>query len=467
MCSFTEQLLHREGIMKTFFVNTLFILTFSFSGIERILAQERLGVTPGEELRLTLAEAIGRAADQHPTLKMAQARILAAEAKYTEARSAVLPQLRLSSRAVLLSSVEEFAITLPVIGRQTLFPVVTHNYSARLSLQQPLFTGFRLAKSIDIADYQVSAASEEFARDRSELELNVTVAYWNLYRARKLEEVLAQSVTQLNERLREIRNFADQGLATEGDVLKVQAQRSDVQLRHVEAQSGIRLAAMVLNSMIGVALETHTIPVDTPVVAVRQSIDDLATLMKKARMERPELKAMVHRHSMSKAGVVAARGGWFPQVMVSAGYDYARPNPRIIPPKDRWEGSWDVGVSLQWNLWDWLATSAQTTQAEAMLAQTQATLAQLEDAVALEVAQQYFKQMEAREKISVAEDGLNQATESHRMTSEKFKQGLVTNAEMLDAETALMQARISFTNAMIDHALATARLNRAVGATVR
>jgi outer membrane protein TolC len=413
---------------------------------------------------LTLAECVSRSLQQHPSLMASEARLLAAEGKYREVRSAVLPQLRLSSRAALLSSVEEFAITLPVVGRQTLFPVITRNYSARLSLQQPLFAGFRLAKSLDIAEDQVGAATEDLVRDRAELELNVTVAYWHLYRARKLEEALAQSVAQLTERLREVRNFADQGLATEGDVLKVQAQRSDVKLQHVEAQSGIRLAAMALNSMIGMPLDMETIPADTPSVAASgHGEQTLAKLIGLAKRGRPELRAMTHRQSMSEAGVSAARGGWFPQVMLTAGYDYSRPNPRVIPPKDTWEGTWDVGLSLQWNLWDWSATSAQTTQAEAALAQTQASRIQLEDVVALDVAQNYFKQREALEKIAVAEDGLKQATESHRMTSEKFKQGLVTNADMLDAETALLQARISFTNALIDHALAMARLSRAIG----
>ena len=429
-----------------------------------LLGQESGSIKAPEETRLTLNECIERAFQQHPSLTVARARLSAAEAKSVEARSALLPQLRLSSRAAQLSRVPEFSISLPFIGTQTLFPAITHSYSARLSLQQMVFAGFRLARNVDIAEYQVSAANEELTRDRTELELNVTVAYWNLYRAIKIEQVVAQSVNQLTERLREIRNFADQGMATEGDVLKVQAQRSDIQLRHVEAQSAIRLAAMSLNSMIGAPLETNTVPVDVPEIPSSSGDkENLSTLIQQAKRQRPELKAIAHRQSMSQAGVDAARGGWLPQIMLSANYDYARPNQRVIPPKDRWDGSWDVGLSLHWNIWDWSATSAQTTQAEAALSQTRASLAQLEDVVALDVAQQYFKRKEAQEKISVAEDGLKQATESHRITSEKFKQGLITNSEMLDAETALLQAGISHTQAMIDYALAVARLKKAIG----
>ncbi len=428
-----------------------------------LLGQESGTIAASEEQRLTLNECIDRAFQQHPSLVVARARLSAAEAKNTEARSALLPQLRLSSRAAQLSRVPD-TISLPFIGTQTLFPSITHSYSARLSLQQAVFSGFRLARNVDIAEYQVSAASEELVRDRTELELNVTVAYWNLYRAIKFEQVIAQSVTQLTERVREIRNFANQGLATEGDVLKVQAQRSDIQLRHVETQSAIRLAAMSLNSMTGAPLETTTVPADVPEVSSPSgSSENLSILIQQSKRQRPELRAIIHRQSMSQAGVDAARGGWLPQVMLNANYDYARPNQRIIPPKDQWDGSWDVGISLQWNIWDWSATSAQTAQAEAALSQTRASVAQLEDVVALDVAQQYFKRKEAQEKISVAEDGLKQATESHRITSEKFKQGLVTNSEMLDAETALLQARISHTQAMIDFVLAVARLKKAIG----
>jgi outer membrane protein len=102
-------------------------------------------------------------------------------------------------------------------------------------------------------------------------------------------------------------------------------------------------------------------------------------------------------------------------------------------------------------------------QAQADLRQTEAGMAQLNDAVTLDVAQQYFNTQTAKEKVEVTYEGAQQAQESYRMTSEKYKNGLTSNTEMLDAEISLLQAKLTHTQAVVDCTLALARLKRAVG----
>ena len=67
------------------------------------------------------------------------------------------------------------------------------------------------------------------------------------------------------------------------------------------------------------------------------------------------------------------------------------------------------------------------------------------------------------EKVNVALGGMEQARESSRITSEKYRNGLTSNTEMLDAEIALLQARLTHTQAIVDCTLAMARLKKAVG----
>jgi outer membrane protein TolC len=49
------------------------------------------------------------------------------------------------------------------------------------------------------------------------------------------------------------------------------------------------------------------------------------------------------------------------------------------------------------------------------------------------------------------------------MTLEKYKNGVTSSTEMLDAEIALMQAKLTHTQAIVDCTLALARLKKAVG----
>jgi len=58
---------------------------------------------------------------------------------------------------------------------------------------------------------------------------------------------------------------------------------------------------------------------------------------------------------------------------------------------------------------------------------------------------------------------MEQAQESYRITSEKFKNGLASNADLLDAEIALLQAKLTHTQSSVEYTLAAARLKKAVG----
>jgi outer membrane protein TolC len=56
------------------------------------------------------------------------------------------------------------------------------------------------------------------------------------------------------------------------------------------------------------------------------------------------------------------------------------------------------------------------------------------------------------------------AQESYRMTHEKFKNRMAGNSYLLYAETALLQAALTYTQAKVDYRLAAVKLKRAVGA---
>jgi outer membrane protein TolC len=402
-------------------------------------------------------------AQQHNQgLKASRAKVLASEARASEAFAGLLPQVKFSGRLAQLSEVDPFSVTLPGQGTLTLFPSIDHSYSARVFIQQPIFTGFRLLKNVEAAELNAVATQEEFVRDERDLMLEVKKTYWNLVRARQVEDVLIQTETQVSEHLKDVQNFQKQGLATENEVYKVEVQLAEVQLKRIEAGSNRRLVNMALNNLTGRPLQTIVVPMDVPESS--SEVPGLTLeLVQSAREHRPELKALRARKEMSESGVTAARGGWYPLIALQAGYDYAKPNQRIIPPADRWESTWDVGISVQWNIWDWLTTSQQVSQAQAIVQQAEAGLQQYENAVEMQVMQQYWKVQESQQKQVVAKKGLEQATENYRITNEKYKSGIGTNTDVLDAEVAMLNARLNHLQANIDYQLAQAALEHATG----
>ena len=172
--------------------------------------------------QVRLADCIAQALGKNPSMQISQAKVQAAEERSSEVATSLLPQLKFSGRAAELSSIDPFGIKLgpPINISMILFPSITENYSMRLSLQQPLFTGFKLKKSLEMAELNANATREELTKDQSDLVLDVITAYWNYYRAIKIGEVIHQSVEQISEHLKDAINLSKQGMATDADVMK-------------------------------------------------------------------------------------------------------------------------------------------------------------------------------------------------------------------------------------------------------
>ncbi len=415
---------------------------------------------PGERKSLTVDECIRIGLDNSKLLHASLMQVQAADARSSELNTMRLASLGLVASYTRLSEIPSF--TIMNIKSTDLFPSIQDNWLARVSLQQPLFTGFRLQSSVRAADYTAQAAQYDYERNRREFAYAIRSAYWNVFQAIESEKVINENVDQVEAHLKDAKNLRSQGMATRNDILRVQVQLSQAQLLQVQARNAEQVARVALNNLIGLPLDTEVDLASrpSPPEAESQSLD---ALVEKAIKTRPDVKAAEARVKAAEAAVTLARAGWYPQLALTANYTYAMPNPRIIPPQDKFYDTWDAGVALSFDIWTWGRTSYQTAQARAQLNQALDGLSQLRDAVALELTQDHLDLMNAREKISVAETGVRQAKESHRVAQEGYHAGVGSNTDLLDSEVALLRARLSYTQALVDCELSLARLRKAIG----
>lgn len=438
-------------------IKTIYKLIFS------VFVLSLAGITNGQEkLQLSIDEAIQTGLKNSKTLHASLMKVKASEAKIKETGTALLPSLKFIGAYTRLSEVDPFTINAGPMGTFTLAPSILNNYSLKLSLQQPVFTGFKLQNSVKIAELTSNATSEEYNRDKSELVYNIKNAYWSLFKAAEMKKVIDENVEQIKAHLKDAQNLMQQGLLTNNDVLKIEVQLSDALFRQSDIKNNVRLAVIGLNNIIGITLSTAT-EINSAVELNYTAALNLDELVNKAYQNRPELKAADLRIKTSESAVSLAKGGWYPQVSVSGNYNYNRPNQRIQPTKDQFDGTWDVTLGVSFDIWNWNVTGHQTEQAEAQLSQTIDALGSIKDGVTLEVTQNYLNLQQAKEKISISELAVKQAEENLRIISEKFKNGMALSSDVVDADVALLQAKTNYTNSKVDFELAKAKLIKAVG----
>ncbi|RPJ00225.1 MAG: TolC family protein [Candidatus Aminicenantes bacterium] len=421
-----------------------------------------------QKIPLSLEEALAAGLDSSPGLHASRLKLEAASASAREIAAGRLPALKLGAGYTRLSEVPDFQVTLPISP----IPVVVsqsyfNNFNLRLGVQQPLFTGFRLQAGEGSARMLEAAAGQDLAKDRAELVFAVKNAYWGLARAREFEKVIDENVRQVAEHLKDVRAFFDQGLVTRNDVLRTELELSNAEIMRIDARNAAEIALAGLASLIGLPLDAE-VDLTTPVESQASRLpadagSGEASPVETALTRRPEIRSAEFRISAAEQGVKAARSGFYPQVLLTGNYYYLRPNPRFLPALDRFKGTWDVGLSVSFDVWNWGQTKRQTEQAEARLGQARDARKALEDLAVLEIAQCRLSLARAGEKVRVAGQAVGQAEENLRVTRERFKQGVALSADVLDAEVALLRAKLGRTQASIDQVLAQARLEKALG----
>jgi outer membrane protein TolC len=429
------------------------ILTVFFVFVFTVYSQEKK--------TLSVDDCVVIGLEKNKTIGISKSKIDFSNAKVREVNTQLLPSLKLNASYTRLSPVDPFSI----MGF-TVSPSVLNNYTSKLTLMQPLFTGSRLTGNLEMMEYNALASEKDYSKDKTQLVYDIRNAYWNLYRTMEIKKVIDANIDQIKIHLSDIENLFKHGLTTNNEVLKVKVQLSNSELLKIDAENNIQLTMMALNNLLGLPINTE---IEPKTIAEVKSTDlpDLKTLVKKALDSRSEIKGMEYRIKSTESAIKLTKSGWYPQISFMANYYYSRPNQRIFPTKDEFKGTWDLGLNLSFDIWNWKLTSYQTQQSQANLEQTKLTLGQIQDGVVLEVNQSYLTASKNKEKIRISDETVKQAAENMRVTYEKFKSGLVLNSDVIDAEVSLLQANINYTTSLVDYILSLTKLEKAIESNIK
>lgn len=413
--------------------------------------------------QFTLEQSLEMGLKNSKNLKISQSKVIGAEAKRKEAGSLMLPKLSLGASYTRLSEVDPFQVNVPFSPVPIkIQDAVLNNYNFGLTVQQPLFTGLKLHSQWEAAKYNIKAQEAEYIKDTNEEALKIQTAFWNFYKAQKVLNLINENLSALEKHLNDTKNFLNNGLATKNDYLKIEVQFSNLKLKKIDAENNVNLARLNFNRTIGIELDKQ---IEISVVESQQPINNYKyeNLLTEAFESREELKSINYRIYAGEKNVTAANSGWFPSVYLFGHFYYNKPNQRIMPLKDEFSEAWDVGVSLNWDLWDWGNTSSKAVQAEQQLIQTQTSFEQLKETIQTEVYHNYLKLISEKEKVEVGKLSVNSAEENYRITKEKYSQQLATSTDLIDAETDLLNAQTQLTTSLVDFELAKVNLEKSVG----
>ncbi len=413
--------------------------------------------TSGQEIPmvLTLQQSIQLALERNLDIRVAQEEVQAAREQTREAKTDFLPKFS-----------AEYSYRRPSENTTTIGGVEFENtdrdqYRFTGTVAQPLFTGFEILSTYQLAKLGLDVAEIQLVRARLDLILEVKEAYLGIVRAEKIREVAEQSVRQLQEGLRVAKDFFRVGMSPKIDVLDAETRLGEAELQLIRATNDLGVAKALFNTVLRQPIETSVQVED--VLSTAPYERSYESSQEIALNHRPELLEADKEVASAEKEITLAKSDYYPDITLSVNYFRRGDDPTVDGSEFVDRENWDVVAAATWTLFEWGRTRYATNQQRARLRQAKETREKIKDSVLLEVKTAYLTVQAAEEAIRVAKKSVESAEENFRISQERYREQVATATEVLDAQTRLTEARTNYTNSLVVFNLEQARLLRAMG----
>jgi outer membrane protein TolC len=289
------------------------------------------------------------------------------------------------------------------------------------------------------------------------------VAYYQWVRARSVIDVAKAALKDQQAHLADVATLRAAGMATEADVLQREAAVASAELQLASTERLATLAEAQLRLIIGANADERLLIGERLDVATPESAT--AELPQRATPSRRcELAALTAASQAEQRAATAEAAAGLPSLVLLGQALYANPNPRYVPPEEKWLGTWAVGAQLTWSPNDWFTGAAAARGAEARAAEHEARRREVEQAITLEITDASTELSTARTALKTADRQLAAASRALENAREAFRAGRFTSTALSDIETEVTRARLARLNARADYRIARVRLAAALGA---
>ena len=442
---------------------------------------------------LTSAEAARKAADYSKDAQVAKEEYKAADATVTKTIYNYAPRLTLQA-SYTRQSLPDTAVN---FGSGNL--VATSEPPGALGADPPLFAidgellnfspvpnNYRLSAGlvVPISDYLLNmsqalsganAAKETALINERAARLtaaaNAKLSYYDWVRVRLRVAETESAIARAQAQLDNLKKLQAGGRVARADVLRQDAFLANVelQLRRNRTQEAVARERLHVQ-MTGGEGPTPAWEIGEDIMSVRRGdvvTEDTQTLHDEARAQRLEILALQNTaYALSqKASVQRSQG--YPRVEGFGEVIYANPNPIYQPPQAEWNASWNVGVRLTWTVNDLGSNFADAKSTDAEIAKVNAQKQQVEDTLRTEVLTARSSLEEASLARESARRGVEAAEAAYTDRALLFENGRATSLDVLQAEDALVSARMNLVDAYVEVRIAKVRLDHAVGRDIQ
>lgn len=340
----------------------------------------------------------------------------------------------------------------------------TNMFGGAITLTQPIYMGGKIRAYNQITKYAEELAKTQKNTAVKDLVFQTDEIYWQVVSLVYKKKLAESYVNLLDSLYQNVEAMIAEGVATQSDGLTVAVKQNEAQITLTKVSDGLSLSKMLLAQICG-------LPINMPYTLVDE-IEELheenfptptnSINMDEVYANRSEIQSLTLATEIYKQKQKVALSAMLPNLALTGSYMFSNPNVFNSFEK-RVDGFFNVGVMLKIPVFHWgkdfyKVKAAKTERNIALL-----NLEEAKEKIELQVNQATFKVNEANKKLIMTRKNMEKAEENLRNAQIGFEEGVLTTDNVLEAQTAWLQAQSEKIDAEIDVRLCEVYLSKAMG----
>ncbi len=398
-----------------------------FCGGEALPGVEALRGADEGAATMTLSQGLKLATENSRLIKIASRGRDVSSADVSIAFSRYLPSINAALGQTFLAYQP-----IGILGTFTAPEANRSSLSYGVDVRQDLYDFGARSSRYEAASTALDTATLNIDRVKNIVALDFIIAYFDLLETEKMELVGEREVERLISHLSMAQSLYKEGVTTRNDLLQAEVRLSDAQQRLLTTTNMRAVNASRINNILSLPLKN---PVRVADVAGEPRYEaDIDKAWGIAEKQRIELKTIDRELKINDLERTARRSEYFPKIFADGGYNYTE-NRYMVH-----EDNWTLMLGLNLNIFDGGSTKAEVVKIDYQREQILEQRQKLVEDIKLDVEKSWLDMKNAGERIKVTKDAVKQGEENLKINKERYREGVGTSTDVLDAITLLTTA---------------------------
>lgn len=431
----------------------------------------------------SLTEAIQFATDKNINVQSSRLDAVSADARIREVKGLALPQVSVGSQLTYNAIIQKFilpaggfgggapASSTATSGNQpekadvTAIPFgVNFQGNVQATVNQLLFDasyklGLKAAATLRELSQKNTTAT------RINVAEQVAKAYYNVLVSEERIKLLDYNIGRIDSLFKETQALNKQGFVEKIDVDRLEVQANNLKAERQNVQNLVSLSYYLLKFQMGLGINDEiTLTDKIQDVNIEELERSVAFVAPVDYTQRIEFSALQSQIQLADYDLQSVGKQYFPRVLASAAYGHNNGRNNLFDFfTTKWFNSAAVNLQIQVPIFDGFQKRYVAQQKKIALDKARLGSDLLRNSIDLQVKQSQITIQNSLQTLRTQKRNLDLAQEILRVTRIKYKEGVGSNIEVLNAETSSREAQTNYFASLLDFMLAKVDLDKASG----